>query len=138
MKKEVSKNWRRLWVLMNYLSLVLLTGVFELREYFPEYAVIIVMVSSLVLLLISFYRIYWATGIWLLTHLPFNRMDEREVQVTGEATRIGYAIFAVTALILIYLSSLTEIKLSIVVAAGLIYFAHIMPTSVLAWKYGKR
>lgn len=125
---------RRAAVIMNYASLVTLAVTFEwaVNHSFNDASVITLIVSAITLI-ISFIPAYARSGFWKFAHMPAERLDERELRVSGNILRISYAIFAILAVILFYLFSLAEIFPSIVLGACILYFAHVLPASALAW-----
>lgn len=137
MENPISEKLRKTLVIINYMGLFLILGGFEFRIEFSNYLFQSLMAAGILMLSISFYLVYYKTGIWSFSHKPFKLLDEREVQVSANATRFAYAIFTVTMLVLVYLYALAEMSFSVVFAACMIYFAHIIPASVIAWVQGR-
>lgn len=60
-------------------------------------------------------------------------LDERQIQVILKATRISYSIFVIVVLILIYgFALIAKGSIDVVIAAYLLYLAHLLPASILA------
>lgn len=132
---EIPKLRRRIWTITNIFSLFLFASIFQMYYLFdlnPSY--LIPASGCLVLLIISFYYAFTRTGLWRFTHQAFNKLDERETQISGNATRISYAVFTILTLTLFLIFSYFGIKISIVLAVSLLYFAHILPASIIAIK----
>jgi len=65
-------------------------------------------------------------------------MDERELQNVLVALRYAYGIFAVICLAVLFAQALfldlTDIVfIDVLLASSLLYFAHSLPASILAW-----
>ena len=90
-------------------------------------------IVSFILLLSSLIPAYFTTRIWQFIHMPVSKLDERELHVTSHALRYAYGIFTVIALVTFYLYSLAELQVSVILAGGMLYFAHILPASIIAW-----
>lgn len=90
-------------------------------------------VSMLVMLFVTYPFAFILTGLWQFTHKSVSELDERELKLAGKSLRIAYAIFTVIVLIVLYVFAVFDIRLSVVLAAGLLLFAHILPGTVLAF-----
>jgi len=135
MKKSKSIQYRRAGVLINLLSLILFCYLFEVSlGYSITTLIIVAKILLLIVLALSFWLTYVRTGIWKQVHLPKHKLDEREVLVIYDALRWSYSIFSIFVLCLIYIFLFLGRNIGAVTAAGLIYFAHIIPASILAWK----
>lgn len=135
MKRTLTKTNRRMGVAVNYLSLVLAIA-FYLWGKHAGWSGLITAVAliSLAVALFSFVYVHVKTSLWSLVHTRVDELDERQIQVTHYALRYSYGIFSVTCLVLIYLNSVLEKgSFDIVIAASLVYFAHTLPSSVIAW-----
>ena len=128
---------RRIWVLINYLCLVLLLLSFYFSKVIGLTVVIIAgLAFAGVIGIISFVVIHIKTGLWRLTHSKSDKLDERQILITHEALRYSYGIFAVISLAVLLMLALLEGKYNatmIVIFAGLLYLAHTLPSSILAW-----
>ena len=126
---------RRINIILNYVMLVSILSFFELMrcQGFTLW-IITAMVVSLILFIITFINSYNKTDVWRLIHKPSKDLDERENQFALKVTRTAYAIFSIIAILLIYFQILFNINcINVFNAAGLIYFAHILPCSIAAW-----
>jgi len=85
----------------------------------------------------SFIFVHMSTGLWKLAHAKQEELDERQIQITHEALRYSYAIFTVTCLAIMGFNAITGHKgyymFDVVLPVCFIYFAHSLPSSVLAW-----
>jgi len=69
-----------------------------------------------------------------MTHASYKKLDEREIQVVFKATSISYSLFAIAILVIIYIFILSGLgQIDAVLAVSLLYFAHILPASIIAW-----
>jgi len=133
----LSKKKRRIGVVLNIAALFLTVFLFELIRFdmgIGKIAGIVLMGLSLVTVIISFIIVFGSTRIWKMSHQRMKALDERQIQVILNATRISYSIFVIVALILIYGFALIEKgPIDVVIAASLLYLAHLLPASILAW-----
>lgn len=100
----------------------------------PDTTLIAIAVASFVLLLITFYLLFFRTGLWQFTHRKWEKHDEREKELAFISLKYSYPIFAIAILIILYTYSLTHRQVGLFMSVGLIYFAQIMPSVVLAWR----
>lgn len=138
----ISRALRRWGVVLNYASLTVCLACLHLVKStgfrpIPAGAG----AAALAFLVLSFVRLHWKTGLWRLTHSGTDGLDERQNQVAHEALRISYSGFSVISLsVLLLLSLLREDfplfdRVSLIgLTASLLYFAHTLPGSVLAWR----
>ena len=84
--------------------------------------------------LVSFILTYIRTKAWKQVHRSFKTLDEREAGQIYESLRVAYGIFTVIALVVLFVYSLTELQVSIVIFASLLYLAHVLPASLIVWK----
>jgi hypothetical protein len=110
---------------------------FELAKYgigLPHWAGFTLVGLFLLILILSFIHVYVKSGLWGLTHKKTEKLDEREIQVVTHAIRISYSIFVIIVILLVYLFAILGMgTIDVVIAAALLYLAHIIPTSILAW-----
>jgi len=89
-------------------------------------------------LVLSFRPVIWKTGLWSLTHAKVETLDERQVMVTREALRYSYVIFVPCSLLLMFAAAVAGNHewyiFDAVLPAGLLYFSHILPAIILAWR----
>jgi hypothetical protein len=132
-----SMGKRRLIVIINHLFLILalLFGIIGSSSGWTSSILVAFWVSAAIVL-ITFYPLHVQTGLWRLAHTPVHRMDERELQQTLGALRHAYILFTIVTLLVILtviLFELGESTLLLVVFWILLYLAHTLPSSVLAW-----
>lgn len=123
--------------MINYISLIMALIFFELIKYatgIPLWAGLSLIGVFLLILVVSFIYVYVRSGLWSLTHKKTENLDEREIQVVTHAIRISYTIFVILVIALVYLFAIFGLEtVDVVIAATLLYLAHIIPTSILAW-----
>lgn len=134
MSEHKSITFARWSVLMTLLSMIGVITSFELGvnigwSVFLKIASIV----FLALLFISYPLGFVRTGLWNFTHRRINELDEREMQLTGKSLRIAYSVFSIIVLVILYVFALLEIKVSVVLAAGLLLFAHMLPSAVIVF-----
>ncbi len=137
----LSKTTRKTLVIVNYVFLVIMNGCFYLVSGNPDMTHLVdaVGLTALILVFITFFPLHWKTGFWKLTHARTAELDERELQLTHTALRYAYAWFTVTCLMIVLAHALlfrlvdTSFVITVPLAGSLIYLAHTLPGSVLAW-----
>lgn len=141
METAISQSKRRMWVLINYIALLLLIVLFYAADKTNFYTpVAIAGFIALIFLILSFVMVYARTGLWRFVHTRAEKLDEREMAMTYESLRRSYGIFAVICLLVFLMAELitkefgSSYKLALMpVIAALIYLAHVLPASVIAW-----
>jgi len=141
MEAAISQSKRKMWVMVNYLALILLLASFYAadRAGFTTLSIVAGCFAA-VMLVLSFIVVFGQTRLWRFVHTTADRLDEREIMVTYESLRHSYGFFTVICLVIFLVAELFrddllggfEIPLMPVIAA-LIYLAHILPASVIAW-----
>jgi hypothetical protein len=134
-KPAATRNQRRFWVVMNYTSLVIILSVFYCLHNTPASKLwLIAEILPLGILIYSHRKAYGKTNLWKLTHSPGSQLDERELQVVYQAVSVSYVAFVVVVLLLVYGFALVDRgPVDILLAGALLYLAHILPASFLAW-----
>lgn len=128
---------RKIWVLINYISLGLLLFAFYSGEIVePSTYIYAAIAFALIAGLVSFIMVHIRTGLWKLVHSKIDNLDERQIQVTHGALRHSYSIFTILALVILLIIALAggyDDANLIMIFASLLYLAHTLPSSVLAW-----
>ena len=137
MSMSTSLSKRRAVVVINY-SLLLATLLLSQTGHWFEWSIVtkagfIVLVISVIA---TFFPLHMRTGLYRLAHAKVETLDERELQKNLESVRYAYLAFTVISLLII---------LTIVVFGSggqtqqlavfwiLLYLAHTLPSSFLAW-----
>ena len=122
-------------VVINFFGVLIILVLFYLvklgvlQTYF-----LILEIIPLTLIVLSFRRAFVKTDIWKITHASSRKLDEREAQVVYRATNLSYSLFAILTLVVIYLFILSGFgQIDAVLAICILYIAHILPASVIAW-----
>ncbi len=132
---------RRVGVLINFVSLILLLFfIYIARINGMNATASIGIVVMIIAIFITFVMVFWKTGLWRLVHTKVDKLDERQVMVTHESLRHSYSIFSILCLLVILISEILrqfnlishDIPL-IPFFAVLLYLAHILPASIIAW-----
>ncbi len=135
MKNSISLSKRRIWIIVNYLSVLSIVVLWEYCEIVNSSKIIkSFCIIPLLIVVISFIIVYWKTGFWHFVHKSINKLDERELQLTSSTLRYSYGIFSVLLLSILLLFSVFERPVSIILVVSLIYIAHIIPVSIIAWR----
>ncbi|HEQ97929.1 MAG TPA: hypothetical protein ENO22_01145 [candidate division Zixibacteria bacterium] len=138
---KTDKSKRRMGVVLNYGTLLLALVCFYIAEidtWNIPYAIICL--AALAGVVYSFMQVHMKTRLWHLAHARTQDLDERQIQVTHESLRHSYTCFTIISLSIFLIADLYkhfssragELTLMPVIA-GLIYLAHTLPSSVLAW-----
>lgn len=125
---------RRIGVIITYLSLFSIVMIFEyctIKQWSIFFKII--EIASITVFIGSYIITYFRTGLWKFTHKPLDKLDEREITLTSKSLRYAYGIFTMLILILLFLFTIIDIKVNMVLVSSLIFFAHILPASIIAW-----
>ena len=137
MAPESPQSVRRLGVLVNYAAIVLVTALFYKGKYHGwNTAIIVGMVICAALVVAGFVRLHAKTHMWNFTHKKVEKLDERELQIILQSLRHAYEIFSVTAILIVLVLSLLaglNDSMLMLITIGLVYLAHTLPSSVIAW-----
>lgn len=134
-----SKGRRRSWVTLNYLSITLLLAWYYLLPDLSRIRpiAVIAVLGLLAMAVSSFLAVQMRTGLWTIVHSRVDDLDERQLQVVHTALRRSYSIFSVVCLVLLLAQGIAGhwgfVLFDVVLPAALIYFAHSLPSSILAW-----
>ena len=134
-----SKDKRRIGVAMNLLSLFFFLVFYYVGRGLGWNPLLIIggVGVCLTVSLVSFIAVHVRTGLWKLAHRKGDDLDERQVQVTHEALRYSYAAFTVICLLIMFFNAIMGDRgyymFDAVLPASLLYFAHILPSSMIAW-----
>jgi len=135
MKQPFSKKKRQMGIVINFSSLILSIILYEIFKSTGFSGLILLSLATLLsACLWSFISVYARTGLWAKTHMKTSKLDEREILVHSNALRISYSIFVVITLLVVYAYALAEKRpIDVVIAGGLLYFAHVLPASIIGW-----
>ncbi len=130
-------NQKRTGVIINLTALFLIILSFELIKYdvIGSRGFGLSLIGLFLLItLVSFIYANGMTGAWKMSHQTIKKLDERQIQLVANAIRISYALFSIITLIIIYgYSNAGLAPTDVVIAASLLYLAHIFPASVISW-----
>jgi len=135
-----SRSWRRIGVVVNFASLLLFLVIYYAGMNLGWNAVLLAagVIVTLAIALGSFVVVHVSTGLWKLGHSHIDKLDERQIQVTHEALRYAYATFTVIALAIIGFNAIAgshgHYAFDVVLPVTLIYIAHVLPASIIAWR----
>jgi hypothetical protein len=140
-KRDVSRSKRRVGVLVNYAALLLLLACFYAAEgYGLNMAIAAAGIILFVVIVVSFISVQIRTHLWHLVHAKTKDLDERQIQVTHESLMRSYGAFSVICLSILLIAELireysgSQIDTTMMPVIGaLIYLAHTLPSSILAW-----
>ena len=142
MKSMNTRAQRKITVAVNYLCLVVMNVCFYLVWVYRDmtHVVDVVGIGALAVVVLTFFMAHWQTGLWQLTHAKADVLDERQLQITHDALTHSYSLFTVICLTIMMTHAIVyrlvpglEFALSVPLVASLIYLAHTLPGSILAW-----
>lgn len=142
MNTQLSISARRSLVVLNYLCLAVVNICFYFAWNYVDigHTVDILGIGSLFVVAATFFMLHWQSGLWRLTHSRSDALDERQLEITRDALRHSYAWFSVIVLVIVLAHSVVyrlvsgmDFAISVPLAGSLIYLAHTLPSSVLAW-----
>ncbi len=126
---------RRTTVIINYLGIVAMLVLFYLvKSHILRTIYLVLEVIPIAVIVITFRTAFVKSSLWNMTHSSSKKLDEREMHVVLHATNISYSLFAIVTLLIIYLFILSNLgQIDAVLAISLLYIAHILPASIIAW-----
>ncbi len=139
MKNPESRKLNRVWITINYLSLIvgmLLFYTVKFRHW--PLSFLFFEIGIFTIFLISLFKAFIKTGFWKMVHTSPKNLDEREMQVVLNALRYAYSIFTIICLIIIYVFAIAEYQpIDVLLAGGLLYLAHTLPAAIVGWNEKK-
>jgi hypothetical protein len=133
----MSKSTRRLLIVISYLCVVLSLVLYAAGKYLGwSFTVVIALEAVVVILPVSFMLAHIKTRLWHLAHAKAETLDERQIQVTHESLRHSYSIFTVISLVMLLVTAVVsggDDSILILIFVGLLYLAHTLPSSIIAW-----
>lgn len=135
MSKVLTHKGRKMWVANNFIAIaILLIAHLRNESLGMNYGYLGIEIFALVIISISFFRVFWKTGLWRLTHTSLKNVDERQAMVINNALRWSYSVFTILTISIFYFYALYKsLNVSLVLMACLLYTAHILPASIIAW-----
>ena len=135
MKNQKSKKQNRIWILLNFISLIAGISLFYMvKIYHWPLSYLLFEIVILVIFLISLNKAFIVTKFWKMVHTSSKNLDERELQLVLNALRYAYGIFAVICLVIIYAFAIADYQpIDVILAGGLLYLAHTLPAAIVGW-----
>ncbi|MBE9480176.1 MAG: hypothetical protein IMY69_00615 [Bacteroidetes bacterium] len=135
-KDSKTKQKRKLWIVINYLSIILILSIFYTGKYYDWPVFVIVCEAAFFILLIfSFIKVFIKTQLWKMSHTSDKNLDERQLQVMLNSLKYSYSAFTIIVLVIVYGFAIVEQgPIDIVIAACLLYIAHTLPAAIIGWK----
>ena len=125
---------RKTGVILHYLSIgyiLVLNLLPELIKSSPYF--LFSELFALSIIIWGFLVIYLKTGIWRYTHLSLKKLSEEEKQEMNSVIRKAYTIISIVIVLMLFAVSIFELEMIVVVPVTLLYLAHILPASIVAW-----
>ena len=135
MEQQNSKRQNRVWISLNYFSLIAgLLLFYIVKSFHWPLSFLLFEIGIGAFFLISFLKAFIKTKYWKMVHTSYKNLDEREMQVVLNALRYAYSIFTIVCLIIIYAFAIAEYHpIDVLLAGGLLYLAHTLPAAIVAW-----
>ncbi len=135
-KNSMSRQSRKLWIMINYLSIILILSFFYAGKYYDWPALVLVCeAASVLLFVVSFVKVYIKARLWKITHTSDKNLDERQLQLMLSSLKYSYSIFTIITLVIIYGFAVAQKgPIDVVMAAFLLYLAHSLPAAIIGWK----
>ena len=142
MINEIARKKRRIFVLINYFFLLVMNVsfyfVYDNRDV--SHLIDASGIGALIIVVFTFINVHKKSGLWKLTHTKTDFLDERQMQVTHNALSRSYSIFTVTCLAIMLVNGVLyrlvpglDPVITLPLVASLIFLAHTLPASILAW-----
>lgn len=134
-KNSMTKQNRKLWIIVNYLSIILILSFFYSGKYYDWPVIVIVFeAASIILLIFSFIKVFIKTQLWKMSHTSDKNLDERQLQVMLNSVKYSYGAFTIIVLVIVYGFAIAERgPIDIEIAACLLYIAHTLPSVIVGW-----
>jgi hypothetical protein len=130
----MKNNQKKLWVIVNYLSIALLLVLFYNSQIFSYNKLLLLLfIIPAGSLLLSFIVLYWRTGLWKITHTKYLPENVDYIRRYYIITRISYIIFTIMIISLLFYFSICDKRVDVLLSACLLYIAHILPASIMVW-----
>ena len=135
MKNQNSITQNRVWIILNYLSLVAgMLLFYAVKIYHLPLSFLMFEIGIFAIFLFSLFKAFIQTKFWKIVHTSSKKLDEREFQVVLNALRYAYGIFVIICLVIIYAFAVAEYHpIDVVLAGGLLYLAHTLPAAIIGW-----
>ncbi len=135
MKNQNSITQNRVWIILNYLSLVAgMLLFYAVKIYHLSLSFLMFEIGIFAIFLFSLFKAFIQTKFWKIVHTSSKKLDEREFQVVLNALRYAYGIFVIICLVIIYAFAVAEYHpIDVVLAGGLLYLAHTLPAAIIGW-----
>ena len=141
MKQQNFREHNRFWILLHYFSLIAVLVFYYSGKYLHWPIVTVIFeIGFLVILLISFFRVFIKTKFWKMVHTSSKNLDEREILAVLNGLKSSYSIFTVTCLIIIFIFALIGYhRIDVLLASALLLLAHTLPAAIVGWneRYGE-
>jgi len=141
MKQQNFREQNRFWILLHYFSLIAVLVFYYSGKYLHWPIVTVIFeIGFLIILIISFFRVFIKTKFWKMVHTSSKNLDEREILAVLNGLKSSYSIFTVTCLIIIYTFSLIGYhRIDVLLAGALLLLAHTLPAAIVGWneRYGE-
>jgi len=134
MELKTSKSKRRIGIIINFICLISIVFIYELIKsgiIIQKY--LLLEIAPAALLIITDIKLFWKTKLWKFTHKPYDKLDEREMQLSNQSLRFSYSFFTILSLALLYTYNLWGIKINLLLIGSLLYMAHTLPAYFLSW-----
>jgi len=137
-----SMSGRRGIVIFNYTCLIIMNLCFYLVYSYEDmtHFVDAIGIFTFISVVFTFIRLHMKSGLWKLTHTKAEMLDERELHVTHSAISHAYSAFTVICLTIMLVHAVLfrciagmDLVITVPLVVSLIYFAHTLPGSILAW-----
>ncbi len=142
MNNEKARARRRGELVVNYLCLFIMNVCFYFvyQQEGMNHLLDAVGIGAFALVAITFVRVHYRTGLWKLIHTKTAALDERQLQITHGALSRSYGWFAVICLVIMLVHAVVYrlalgvgFVITVPLVTSLIYLAHTLPASILAW-----
>lgn len=135
MEQKISKTNRRIWIVINYMSVIFILTIFYAGKNleWPSY-VLISGIVAIIVFVFSFIQVFIGTSLWKMVHASDEILDERQIKVVLSSLKYSYRTFTIVCLAIIYGFAVAEQgPIDVVLASCLLYFAHTLPAIIVGW-----
>lgn len=131
----ISNNFKKTWIVINYLSLLFIIAIFMFRNIHNWHIMVLPTgIISISLFTGSFYYAYWIPGTWKLLHSGKEYYKAGNQSNLLRVMRYSYQVFTILTILLFFVMTLLHCELNMLIVAALIYIAHVVPSSIYRWR----
>jgi hypothetical protein len=136
MKQKSAKKQNRVWLIINYASLLCILILFYSGKSLQwPFTLLAGEMGFGILFVLSLRNSFIRTKLWKMVHSSDRNLDERELMVVLKSLKYAYSAFTILCLLIIYGFAIAEQgPVDVLIAGSLLYLAHTLPAAIVGWQ----